>query len=87
MNFLHSQVQTSTGDVIEVSLEGNAVNVMVMSASDFSSYRRGGRHHYYGGHFTRSPAIIRPPSGSWHVVVDLGGRRGHVRAGVRVIRG
>lgn len=87
MDFLHSQVETSTGDVIVVSLEGDAANVMVMSSSDFNSYRRGGRHHYFGGYFTRSPATIRPPPGSWHVVIDLGGRRGHVRAGVRVVRG
>jgi hypothetical protein len=86
MEFLHSQVETRSGNAIEVSLEGNAANVLVMDSSNFSSYRRGGRIHYYGGHFTRSPAIIRPPSsGTWHVVIDLGGRRGHVRASVRVI--
>ncbi len=85
MNFLHSQVQTNDGDAIEVSLRGNAANVMVMDSSDFHSYQRGRRFNYYGGHFTRSPAIIRPPSGHWHVVIDLGGRRGQVSASVRVI--
>jgi Domain of unknown function (DUF1883) len=87
MNFLHSQVETGAGDIIEVSLEGIAANVLVMDSSDFSSYRRGGRHHYYGGYFTSSPAIVRPPPGSWHVVIDPGGRRGHIRAGVCVRRG
>ena len=87
MEFLHSQVQTNAGDVIEVSLDGNAANVLVMGSSDFHSYRRGGRHQYYGGYFTRSPAVIRPPSGTWNVVIDLGGCSGRTRASVRVVRG
>jgi hypothetical protein len=86
MDFMHSQVQIGSNNAIEVSLDGNAANVMVMDSSNFSSYRRGGRFRYYGGHCTRSPAIIRPPSsGNWHVVIDLGGGSGHVRASVRVI--
>jgi len=86
MDFMHSEVETGSDDAIEVSLDGNAANVMVMDSSNFSSYRRGGRFHYYGGHYTRSPAVIRPPSsGNWHVVIDLGGGRGRVQASVRVI--
>jgi Domain of unknown function (DUF1883) len=87
MRFLHYEVQIGSDDAIEVSLQGNAANVLVMDSSNFNSYRRGsGGFRYYGGHYTRSPAVIRPPSsGHWHVVIDLGGGGGNVRASVRVI--
>ncbi|WNG20405.1 DUF1883 domain-containing protein [Cystobacter fuscus] len=86
MKFLHFEVDTSAGDAVLVELSGNAANVRLMDFINFNSYRRGGRHRYYGGHFTRSPAVLHPPhAGHWHVTVDLGGYRGHVNATVRVV--
>jgi hypothetical protein len=85
---LHWRVQTGPGDVVEVALDGSEsdVLVLVLDLSNFESYRHGGTCRYYGGHYTRSPAVIRPPhSGFWHVVVAPSG--GRVRAGVRVRRG
>jgi len=87
MNFLHSEVNTGPGDVVEVSLQGNAANVMLMDAINFQNYRDGRQFTYHGGHFTRSPAVVRPPHpGQWFVVVDLGGAAGRVSASVRVVR-
>ena len=57
-----------------------------MDSSNFSNYRNGGRHEYFGGHATRSPFRVPVPrSGHWHVAIDLGGYAGNVRAGVRVL--
>ncbi|WP_368670566.1 DUF1883 domain-containing protein [Myxococcus sp. AM011] len=87
VKFLHYEVDTSDGDEVVVALSGNAANVRLMDTLNFSSFRRGRRHSYLGGHFTRSPAVLRPPHGGhWHVVVDLGGYRGSVHATVRVMR-
>lgn len=86
MKFIHSEVTTEAGDAILVTLNGNEANVMVMDDSNFRSYRSGGRFTYFGGHYKRSPAIVRPPlSGHWNVVVDLGGLSGKVQAAVRVV--
>ncbi len=86
MNFLHREVTTNRGDSIQVSLRGNAANVRVMDCNNFQRYRTGGRHEYFGGHYTKSPVVICPPSaGTWHVVVDLVGYRGRVVASVRVL--
>ena len=85
MNFLHSEVTVGDGDAVLVQLSGTEANVLVMSDSDFHSYRAGGRYDYFGGHFKQSPAVIRPPAGRWNVVVDLGGFGGEVEASVRVI--
>jgi hypothetical protein len=88
MNFLHSGVSTGPGDIVEVILQGNAANVMLMDTVNFQNYRNGRKFTYYGGHFTRSPAVVRPPHpGQWYVVVDLGGGAGRVSASVRVVRG
>jgi hypothetical protein len=88
MNFLHYDVWTQPGDVIQVLLTGNAANVLLMDDRNYENYRSGRQFQYYGGYFTQSPAMIRVPgAGHWKVVVDLGGRAGNVKAAVRMLRG
>lgn len=86
MNFIHTDFDGGPNDVVLVTLNHQA-NVMLLDDTAFSLYRSGGRFTYYGGWATNSPVQLRPPSsGHWHVVVDLGGRGGQVRAGIRVVR-
>lgn len=74
------------GDVAEVTLSGNAVNVLLVDSVNLSAYKRGAQYQYYGGHYTQSPVHLSVPhSGVWHVVVDHGGYRGHTTASVRVL--
>jgi hypothetical protein len=86
MPFIHNDLGIlEGGELIEVTLD-KAANVRLMDASNFSSYRNGRRHEYFGGQITRSPyRIAVPGAGHWHVAVDLGGYAGSVRAGVRVL--
>lgn len=87
MNYLHTEVTTRTGEAVEVVLQGQAANVLLLDDANYALYTMDRQYHYYGGHFTRSPALIRPPHpGRWHVVVDLGGGAGQVTASVRVRR-
>jgi hypothetical protein len=84
MNFLHTDFHGGPESVVVVTLDRQA-NVMLLDDLAFSSYRSGSRFAYHGGWATKSPVQLRPPSsGHWHVVVDLGGRGGQVRAGIRV---
>lgn len=86
MNFLHYEFDVDEGDVIEVTLDRQA-NVRLMDGSNFSNFRSGRRHRYVGGLAKRSPIRLAPAhAGRWHVVVDLGGYTGSVRASVRVLR-
>ena len=86
MNFLHTDFQGGPNDVVLVTLDHQA-NVMLLDDLAFSAYQSGGRFSYHGGWATASLVRLRPPSvGRWHVVVDLGGRSGRVRAGIRVVR-
>lgn len=89
MRFTHYDLgHLSGGEIVEVTLSGNAANVRLMDSSNFQSYRAGRQHRYHGGHATRSPVRLQVPrSGRWHVVVDLGGHGGSVRSNIRVLPG
>lgn len=87
MNFLHYDLQLGPGESVEVTLDRQA-NVRLLDDLNFAKYRRGGQHTYYGGRARVSPVHLRPPvPGHWHLVIDLGGYPGRVRASVQTVRG
>lgn len=88
MNFLHSDLgHRSRGDVLVVTLTRGA-NVRLLDPANFSHYKNGRKHKFYGGLATESPVRIPiPTSGHWHAVVDMQGLRGTTRAGFKVISG
>lgn len=85
MNFLHYEFDLQSDDVVEVTLDKQA-NVRLLDTLNYHAYKRGIQHKYYGGLAKTSPIILNPPhAGHWHVVIDLGGFSGTVKASV-VIR-
>ena len=87
MNFLHYELDLKSGDVVEVTLDKQA-NVRLLDSTNYSSYKRGEKHQYYGGLAKISPTkLAAPRSGHWHLVIDLGGYAGQVNASVRTLRG
>jgi hypothetical protein len=86
-DFLHQEFNLDSDDVVEVTLDGRA-NVMLLDQANYDRYVRGESIRYHGGLAERSPVNLVPTHpGPWHVVVDLGGYSGRIRAGVRVIQG
>jgi hypothetical protein len=86
MEFLHSEFDGGPNDTVLVTLDAQA-NVMLLDESNFVAYRNGRTFSYFGGWATSSPIQLVPPRvGRWHVVVDLGGCTGTVRASIRVAR-
>lgn len=87
MQFVHHDLGfQAQGAVVEISLAGNAANVRLMDSSNFSSYRSGRQHRFYGGLAKQSLVRLQVPhSGNWHVAVDMQGLGGSVRASARVI--
>lgn len=86
MNFLHYEIEADKSDTIEVSLTG-AANVQLMDGDNFAFYQSGRPFHYFGGYARTSPFVLKAPrAGRWHIVVDLGGYAGQVRAGVKVLQ-
>lgn len=87
MNFLHYEFDLSSGDIVEVTLDKQA-NVRLLDSANFSQYKNGKQHRYYGGLAKQSPIqIAAPHAGHWHLVIDLGGYGGTVRASAQVIKG
>lgn len=74
------------GATVVVALEGSVANVLLLDDANYSHYRAGRPFRYAGGMFRQSPARVRVPrDGHWHLIVDLGGFRGRVRADVKRI--
>jgi len=85
MKYLHNEFDLKQGDHVEVTLDKQA-NVMLLDSSNYQNYRQGRRYKYYGGLAKQSPITLQPPHpGHWHVVVDLGGHAGAVRASIQKI--
>lgn len=86
MEFIHTDFHGGPSDIALVTLDGQA-NVLLLDDCAFSAYRQGRSYSYHGGWATQSPVRLGPPhEGHWHVVVDLGGYSGSVRAGIRIVR-
>ena len=87
MNHLNYEFDASQGDVVEVKLDREA-NVLLMDPANYDHYNHQRTYQYDGGYATKSPVrqpVPRP--GHWHVVVDLGGGPGQVRAAVGLLSG
>jgi hypothetical protein len=86
VSYLHYEFDAGPDDVLEVKLEGPA-NVLLLDESNFQKYQAGERYQYAdGGLAAKEITHLHPPSrGRWHVVIDLGGYLGAVRAAVRQI--
>src|SRR6266498_3134778 len=62
MEFLHTDLgYRKRGEIVRVTLRGNAANVRLMDWTNFSSYKRGRQHRFYGGGVKRSPVDISIP--------------------------
>jgi hypothetical protein len=86
MNFIHSREYLNAGDTVRLDCDTQC-NFMLTTDSNFSSYRRGGRAQYYGGHFASFPAFITAPhSDNWNITIDLGGGRASIRYDLSVVR-
>lgn len=78
----------SKGNIVEVTLKGNAANVLLLDSSNYNNYKNGRRYKYYGGFVKCSPyRVVVPNTGRWFVVINLGGYSGQVRSSVRVLPG
>jgi hypothetical protein len=87
MNFLHQEFDAGQSDLIEVTLDHPA-NVQLLDPINYRDYQSGRPYRYYGGYVRTSPFQLTPPrQDRWHLVVDLGGMAGSVRAVARVISG
>ncbi len=89
MQFIHHDLgQRSKGEIVEITLSGNAANVRLMDSSNLQNFKNGRRHSYHGGLAKKSPVRITiPRSGHWHVTVDMVGLRGRVKSSVRILQG
>lgn len=66
------------GDRVKVEIDTSA-NILLVNDDALAAYRRHMPFHYIGGGFAGGTHVLGvPATGSWHVIIDLGGRPGHV---------
>jgi hypothetical protein len=89
VNFIKTDLgQQHGGEIVEVTLQGNAANVQLLDSSNMSNYQNGRQYRYIGGLVTKSPVRLQiPHSGHWYVAVDMRGLGGSTRASVRILPG
>jgi len=80
MTFLHWKVPGKAGDLIRIQLDTPAY-VRLLDALNFEYYRKGSPVKGEGGWSDRLEVeFTLPYQGTFHVVVDLGGQAGTVKA-------
>jgi hypothetical protein len=82
----HYSFYAKRGNWVEVELDQQA-NVILLDDINYARYRNGVDFRYQGG-YTRYSRVTLPIlySGNWHLVIDLGGLSGRLRATARLVR-
>ena len=85
MEYIYNEIQAGAGAIVEVTLDRQA-NVRLLDPTNYSRFKSGQQCQGYGGRALRSPLRLQvPSSGTWYVVIDLGGSGGTIRHDVRII--
>ena len=86
MNYLHYKIAGTTGDLIKVKTDGSAF-VRLLDPLNFEYYKIGRKFDGQGG-WNDQPysEYLLPYKGTFHLVIDLGGNDGIVKATVDIAR-
>lgn len=85
MNYVHYKVTLGPQKVVQVSLNRQAY-VRLMDTSNYNRYVMRKAYEYTGGLAETSPINMIPPHhDTWHVVVDLNGKAGQLKAKIKII--
>ena len=86
MQFLHFALSAGPDNIIQVNFDRRA-NVRLMDELNYQKYRMKKRYVFSGGLYDPPRIDLRPSlKGKWHVIVDLEGLGGDVRASVDILR-
>jgi len=84
MNYIHKELTLTPNDCVSVTLDKQA-NVLLLDSSNYQNYRNRRKYTYYGGLATQTPYNLSAPrTGTWHLIIDTGGRGGSVRYSINV---
>jgi hypothetical protein len=80
----YSFASARQGDVVRVEIDAEA-NVLLVDDAGLAAYQKHAPFHYVGGGYPRGTALIGVPrDGSWHLIIDLGGRAGSLHHHVAI---
>jgi len=86
VEFLHYPVRVTPKDVVNISLSGKA-NVLFLDDLNYKKYVIGKPFNFRGGLSVKPKVRFTPAyKGLWHVVIDMKGLEGTVKAVVDIMR-
>ncbi len=86
MNYLHYRMDAGPGALIQVKIEGKA-HVRLLDLLNYYKYRVG--KPYISAFVYQDTSLVQlspPYRGEWHIIVDLDGKQGEIKAIVDVVR-
>lgn len=84
--FATERQQLKQGDLVVIECD-HQCNIRLVDDDNFTQYKNGERHKYYGGFYRMFPArLVVPRDGYWNVVIDLGGNRAAAKYAINYIR-
>ena len=84
---MHYEMKAGPGEIIQVSISRDA-NVRLLDQLNYAKYKLGKSFTATAGPETEGPVkFVAPYRATWHVIVDMEGRMGTVRAFVEVLQG
>lgn len=63
----------------------SACNVFSIPSFQYENYVNGLNYNYYGGYYQNTPVFIKPPAGSYYLVLDQAGKEFYMNARVLVV--
>lgn len=83
--FIHYQINAGPDHIVQVKLSTRA-NVRFMDTVNYQKYRMAKPYEFSGGLATESPVEFRPKKDRvWHVIVDMIGLSGEVKASIKLL--
>ena len=92
MDYLHYKVHVKEGEIIRVSLDEKTdhsrAEIRLLDSLNYFKYRSAKKYTETARSQNESPVRLKPPyKGEWHVIIDMSGHSGVVRARVDVLAG
>ncbi len=85
MQHIHARHSLKEGQIVKLVCDTQC-NFMLMDDTNYSNYKNGRGYKYFGGFYTHFPARIAVSrTGSWNVVIDLGGGSANIKYDLTII--
>jgi hypothetical protein len=86
MQYIHYKIKADKDQVVQITTDHEA-SIKLMDTFNYAKFQKGKTCDFFGGAYPASTVEFRVHKlDEWHVVIDLEGRAGFVKASVNLIK-